>query len=151
MYTPRFRMPSVQQGVFHGLDISAHAPNVGDIIQHNRGGASFSFDHARTHTQYNSHAVIVVEIGRDVEGPFPFCIGGNEGDAIRRTVVRLTPQGLIRQRGRNPFICVIKTLKWRSYTKSFECLLGADPIGTTLLPDHLPKTRGRAPARSRAP
>jgi hypothetical protein len=100
-----------ETGVFHGLEISAQAPNVRAIIQHNRGGARFTFDHARTHTQYASHSVIVVEIGHDSEGPFAFCIGGNEGDAIRQTVVRLTPQGFIRQRGRNPFICVINTLK----------------------------------------
>jgi hypothetical protein len=99
------------RGVFHGLEINAHPPNVGDIIQHNRNGARFSFDHARTHSQYASHSVIVIEIGQDSESPFALCIGGNEGDAIRRTVVRLTPQGLVRQRGRNPFICVIKTLK----------------------------------------
>ena len=99
------------RGVFHGLEISVHPPNVGDIIQNNRGGSRFTFEHARTHSQYKSHSVIVVEIGHDSEGPFAFCIGGNEGDAIRRTVVRLTPQGFIRQRGRNPFICVIKTLK----------------------------------------
>jgi hypothetical protein len=98
-------------GVFHGLDISAHAPNVGDIIQHNRGGARFDFDHAKRNSQYASHSVIVVEIGQDSEGRFALCIGGNEGDAIRRTKVCLTPQGFVRQRGRNPFICVIQTLK----------------------------------------
>ena len=99
------------RGVFHGLDISAHAPNVGDIIQHNRGNARFTFDHARRNSQYKSHSVIAVEIGQDEQGRFALCIGGNEGDAIRRTKVRLTPQGFVQQRGRNPFICVIKTLK----------------------------------------
>jgi hypothetical protein len=99
------------RGVFHGLEISAQPPNVGDIIQVNRDDARFSFEFASTHSQYASHSVIVIEIGQDSESPFAFCIGGNEGDAIRRTVVRLTPQGFIRQRGRNPFICVIKTLK----------------------------------------
>lgn len=98
-------------GVFHGVEISAMPPSVGDIIQHNRGGATFTFAHATTHSQYPSHSVIVVEIGQDADGPFAFCIGGNEGDAIRRTIVRLTPEGLIRRRGRNPFICLVKTLK----------------------------------------
>jgi hypothetical protein len=98
-------------GVFHGLEITAHRPNVGDIIHHNRGGAQFTFDFARTHSQYSSHSVIVVEISHDSEGPFAFCIGGNEGDAIRQSIVRLTPEGFIRQRGRNPFISVIQTLK----------------------------------------
>jgi hypothetical protein len=99
------------RGNFHGLEISTHAPNVGDIIQHNRGDTKFDFDHARKNSQYPSHSVIVVGIGQDEQGRFALCIGGNEGDAIRRTKVRLTPQGFIRQRGRNPFICVIKTLK----------------------------------------
>ena len=99
------------RGVFHGLEITAHAPNVGDIIQHNRNNARFTFNHARRNSNYKSHSVIVVETGRDEEGRFALCIGGNEGDAIRRTKVRLTPQGFVRQRGRNPFICVIKTLK----------------------------------------
>lgn len=98
-------------GVFHGLDISAHAPNVGDIIQHNRGGARFTFDHARRNLKYKSHSVIVIQSRQDEQGRFALCIGGNEGDAIRRTKVRLTPQGFVQQRGRNPFICVIKTLK----------------------------------------
>jgi hypothetical protein len=99
------------EGVFHGLDISAHAPNVGDIIQHNRGGKKFDFAHARKNKNYFSHSVIVVEVGEDTKGRFAFCIGGNESDSIRRTVVRLTPQGFVRQRENNPFICVIKTLK----------------------------------------
>ena len=47
----------------------------------------------------------------DTQGGFAFCIGGNESDSIRRTVVRLTPQGLIKQREGNSFICVIKNLK----------------------------------------
>jgi hypothetical protein len=98
-------------GVFHGMQINAHAPNVGDIIQHNRGGTKFDFEHARRNSQYKSHSVIVVEIGQDEDGRFAFCIGGNESDSVRSTVVRLTPQGFVLQRGRNPFICVIKNMK----------------------------------------
>jgi hypothetical protein len=98
-------------GVFHGLDITAHPPNVGDIIQHNRGNKKFDFAHARKNKQYMSHSVIVVEIGQDNQGGFAFCIGGNESDSVRRTVVRLDPQGFIKQRAGNPFICVIKNLK----------------------------------------
>lgn len=98
-------------GVFHGMEISAHAPNVGDIIQHNRGGTNFDFNHARRNSQYKSHSVIVVEIGQDEDGRFALCIGGNESDSVRSTLVRLTPQGFILQRGRNPFICVIKNMK----------------------------------------
>lgn len=99
------------EGVFHGLDITAHPPGVGDIIQHNRGGNKFDFAFARTHTNYVSHSVIVIEIGQDTQGRFAFCIGGNESDSVRRSVVRLNQQGFIKQRDGNPFICVIKNLK----------------------------------------
>ncbi|HEX8140528.1 MAG TPA: DUF2272 domain-containing protein [Pyrinomonadaceae bacterium] len=98
-------------GVFQGLDITAHPPNVGDIIQNNRAGNKFDFAFARTHKNYISHSVVVIEVGHDTQGPFAFCVGGNEGDAVRRSVVRLTPQGFIKQRQSNPFICVIKNLK----------------------------------------
>ena len=98
-------------GVFHGMEISAHAPNVGDIIQHNRGGTNFDFNHARRNSQYQSHSIIVVETGQDEDGRFALCIGGNESDSVRSTLVRLTPQGFVLQRGRNPFICVIKNMK----------------------------------------
>jgi hypothetical protein len=98
-------------GSFHGLQIEAHAPGVGDIIHHNRSATAFDFEFARTHTSYQSHSMIVVEVGHDAQGKFAFCVGGNESDSIRRTVVRLNSQGLIRQRAGNPFISVIRTLK----------------------------------------
>lgn len=99
------------EGVFHGLDISAHPPGVGDIIQFNRGGNTFDFAFARTHTNYISHSMIVIEVGQDTQGRFAFCVGGNESDSVRRSVVRLNSQGFIKQRDGNPFICVIKNLK----------------------------------------
>ncbi|MBC7827375.1 MAG: DUF2272 domain-containing protein [Chitinophagaceae bacterium] len=98
-------------GVFKGLKIGAHAPNVGDIIQFNRGGNKFNFEFARTNRNYKSHSVIVIEVGQDAQGRFAFCIGGNESDSVRRTTVRLDTNGLIKQRIENPFICVIKNLK----------------------------------------
>ncbi len=98
-------------GVFHGLDITAHPPDVGDIIQNNRLGTTHDYAFARTHKNYSSHSAIVVETGLDTAGRYALTIGGNEGDSIRRTVVRLNANGFIRQRTNNPFICVIKTLK----------------------------------------
>ena len=99
------------QGVFQGFDIAVQKPAVGDIIQNNRNGNTFDFAFARTHSQYVSHSVIVVEIGQDNQGGFAFCIGGNENDSIRRTVVRLNNQVFIKQRDGNSFICVVKNLK----------------------------------------
>ncbi len=98
-------------GVFRGMEITAHAPNVGDIIQANRGGTTFNFDFARRNASYPSHSVIVTGIGQDAQGRFAMVIGGNESDSIRETRVALTPQGFVLQRGRNPFICVIQNLK----------------------------------------
>lgn len=96
---------------FRGFDIAARPPAVGDIILFNRGGAKVDFGFASTHQSYVAHPVIVVEVGGDEEGAFALVIGGNEGDSIRRTKVRLDAQRLIRQRDANPFICIIKTLK----------------------------------------
>lgn len=98
-------------GVFRGVDISTDVPAVGDIIQNNRGGTTHNFDFARTHRNYASHSAIVVETGNDSEGRYALTIGGNEGNSVRQTVIRLTPQGFIKQRVNNPFICLIKDLK----------------------------------------
>lgn len=99
------------QGVFQGFDITAQGPEVGDIIQNNRGGNRFNFAFARTHANYMSHSAIVIEVGQDTQGRFAFCVGGNEQDSVRRTVVRLDAQGFIKQRSGNAFISVIKNLK----------------------------------------
>jgi hypothetical protein len=98
-------------GVFHGLDIKSHPPNVGDIIQNNRNGSIHDFTFARKNKNYKSHSAIVIEIGNDSNGGFALTIGGNEGNSIRRTIVRLSDQGFIKQRTSNPFISVIKNLK----------------------------------------
>ncbi|HEX8072994.1 MAG TPA: DUF2272 domain-containing protein [Pyrinomonadaceae bacterium] len=98
-------------GVFQGFDISAQGPAVGDIIQNNRSGNGFDFAFARTHRHYESHSAIVVETGEDAAGRYALTIGGNEHDSVRRTLVRLNPEGLIKQIGGNHFICVLKDLK----------------------------------------
>jgi hypothetical protein len=98
-------------GVFQGFDISVQKPVIGDIIQNNRRNNKFNFAFAKTHANYESHSVIVVEIGQDAEGGFAFCVGGNESDSVRRSVVRLDSQGFIKQRPGSAFISVIKNLK----------------------------------------
>ena len=100
-----------QTGVFRGMKITDHAPGVGDIIQNNRGGNGFDYAFAKTHKAYLSHSAIVIETGTDTAGRYALTIGGNESDSIRRTVVRLTSQGFIKQRPVNPYICVIANLK----------------------------------------
>ena len=98
-------------GVFRGFDISVHQPAVGDIIQNNRGGTSHDFEFAKTHKNYQSHSAIVVEIGQDSTSGYALTVGGNEGNSIRKTIVRLDSKGLIKQRDQNPFICIINNLK----------------------------------------
>ena len=93
---------------FRGVNITAAAPDLGDIIHGNRNGGTHDFAFARTHKTYNSHSAIVVEIGRDAGGGYALTIGGNEGDAIRATIVRLKPNGFIKQRVENPYISVLK-------------------------------------------
>ena len=99
------------QGVFRGFDITVEKPAVGDIIQNNRRNNKFDFEFARKNANYESHSVIVIEVGQDVNGGFAFCIGGNESDSVRRSVVPLNANGFIKQRSGNPFICVVKNLK----------------------------------------
>ena len=98
-------------GVFRGREITAHPPSVGDIIQNNRGGTTHDFAFASAHENYPSHSAIVVEIGQDSVSRYALTIGGNEGNSIRQTIVRLTPEGFITQRPSNPFICIIENLK----------------------------------------
>lgn len=98
-------------GVFHGIDAATAKPEIGDIIQNNRGGTSFNFAHAAANASYPSHSAIVVETGSDSLGRFALTIGGNESDSIRRVRVALKADGTIKQRTSNPYISVIKTLK----------------------------------------
>jgi len=98
-------------GVFRGKPISGHAPVVGDIIQNNRSGNHFTFEFARTHSDYASHSAIVVARGNDSAGEFVMTIGGNEGDSIRMKRIELNADGMILQRDVSPFMCVIQDLK----------------------------------------
>lgn len=99
------------KGVFRAFPIDQYGPQVGDIIQNNRGGNKFSYDFARTHSAYESHSAIVVQVGADHNGHFAMTIGGNESDSIRRKRVVLNDKGFIVQRKLSPYICVIQDLK----------------------------------------
>ena len=98
-------------GVFHGVELSAEPPEVADIIQNNRGGSAHDFAFAASHTDYASHSAIVVEVGEDAVGRYALTVGGNEGNSIRKTIVRLDSAGFVKQRQSNPFICLVKTRK----------------------------------------
>jgi hypothetical protein len=98
-------------GVFQAVPVDEYAPEIGDIIQMNRGGNDYGYEYARNHNDYISHTAIVVEFGKNIFGHFAITIGGNENDSIRRDKVKLNSQGFIKQRNRNPYISIIKTLK----------------------------------------
>jgi hypothetical protein len=97
-------------GVFQGRDIASYGPQIGDIIQNNRSGNTFDFNHARAHANYVSHSAIVVETGSDSAGLYALTIGGNEHDTVRQTVVRLTPKGVVKQVA-SRFIAIVQNLK----------------------------------------
>ncbi|MFN8640976.1 MAG: DUF2272 domain-containing protein [Candidatus Binatia bacterium] len=98
-------------GVFRAFEVDQVSPQVGDIIQNNRNGKSVTYAFARTHSAYESHSAIVVQVGADHDGHFAMTIGGNESDSIRRKRVALDDEGRIVQRTMNPYICVIQNLK----------------------------------------
>ena len=95
------------KGVFQGFDITTQKPAIGDIVQNNRRGNKFDFAFARTHAHYQSHSVLLSKSDGMPRVVFPFCVGGNENDSVRRSVIRLNSNGFIKQRSGNPFICVI--------------------------------------------
>lgn len=98
-------------GVFRGHNVKNYSSKVGDIIQNNKNGNSFDFQHARSTNSYESHCAIVTEVGIDNKGLYAITIGGNESDSIRTKEIRLDKNGKIIQRSHNPYISVIETLK----------------------------------------
>ncbi|QQO01695.1 DUF2272 domain-containing protein [Pseudomonas sp. SW-3] len=63
---------------FWGYRITEKQPEIGDIIQRNRGSGTFSYSYAENHSSYNSHSDIVVEVTPDVAR----VIGGNVSDTV---------------------------------------------------------------------
>ncbi len=63
---------------FWGYRITEERPELGDIVQRNRGAGAFTFSYAENHAEYSSHSDIVVEVTPDVVR----VIGGNVGDTV---------------------------------------------------------------------
>jgi hypothetical protein len=96
-------------GLFHGRQLSDYAPKTGDILQNNRAGNHFDFNFAATHSSYQSHSAVVVEVGVDNSGKYLRTVGGNEADSVGLKEVRLDAQGRVK----NPdglYICAIESL-----------------------------------------
>lgn len=63
---------------FWGYRITEKKPEIGDIIQRNRGSGSFTYSYAENHSDYKSHSDIVVEVTPDVVR----VVGGNVSDTV---------------------------------------------------------------------
>lgn len=63
---------------FWGYRITEQRPEIGDIIQRNRGNGSFTYSYAENHSNYESHSDIVIEVTPDVVR----VVGGNVGDTV---------------------------------------------------------------------
>lgn len=94
---------------FWGYRITERKPEIGDIIQRNRGSGALTYSHAENHSSYSSHSDIVVEVTPDVVR----VIGGNVGDTVSmRGAIQeydLTADGFIKPNQR-----VISLLKNRA-------------------------------------
>lgn len=64
---------------FWGYPITEKKPELGDIIQRNRGSGNYSFSYAENHSRYSSHSDLVVEVTPDVVR----VLGGNISDSVR--------------------------------------------------------------------
>lgn len=63
---------------FWGYRITEKKPEIGDIIQRNRGSGVFTYSYAENHSKYESHSDIVVEVTPDVVR----VLGGNVSDTV---------------------------------------------------------------------
>lgn len=63
---------------FWGYRITEKPPALGDIIQRNRSGGTFTYSYAENHSEYISHSDIVVEVTPDMVR----VVGGNVGNTV---------------------------------------------------------------------
>ncbi|MGZ2454796.1 hypothetical protein ACVIRO_007613 [Rhizobium ruizarguesonis] len=103
-------------GVFRGHRIAEYAPKLGDLIHHNRDGASLSFDFARRNTGYPSHSAIVVGFETVNGARHAVTIGGNEAiphgtGTVGKKRFALDANGFLNQSAIRPkLICVVENL-----------------------------------------
>jgi hypothetical protein len=91
-------------GVFRALPIDKARVEVGDLIHVNRDNGRKTYQEARSEEGYNSHCDIVVNIRPGVAE----VIGGNLRNTRALETVTLTTEGFVKQRSKEPYICVIK-------------------------------------------
>jgi len=94
-------------GAFPALDAKTTSPEPGDLIHWNRSNGRITYEQAKTNADYDSHCVIVVDVGEDANGPCVHTIGGNEGNSVGLTRLPLN-NGLLVPRSENPYISIVK-------------------------------------------
>jgi hypothetical protein len=82
-------------GRFKAFAPSKYAPQLGDIIQNNRGVNQFNFAHATEHPHYESHSAIVTEVVNTGGERYVTTVGGNESQSVRTSRVNLDANGFI--------------------------------------------------------
>jgi len=103
-------------GAFRGHRVTDYAPQLGDLIHHNRQGGTLGYDFAKNNTGYPSHAAIVVNFQTINGVRHAVTVGGNEGlqggsGTVGRKTFALSQDGLLDQSHIGPkLICVIENL-----------------------------------------
>ncbi|PSS59704.1 hypothetical protein C6558_36625 [Ensifer sp. NM-2] len=103
-------------GVFRGHRIGEYAPKLGDLIHHNRDGATLTFDFARRNTGYPSHSAIVVDFETRNGVRHAVTVGGNEhirggSGTVGRKFFAVDSNGFLHQPDGGPrLICVVENL-----------------------------------------
>jgi hypothetical protein len=98
------------KGLFRAFHISGQQVHIGDIIQYSRNTNLIRFEDLGRPGGYESSTVIVILTGEDDLGKCAVVVGGNQGNSIRESIVRLTTDGMIQQRSANPFICIVRNV-----------------------------------------
>lgn len=94
--------------IYPALDAQNYVPVPGDIIHWNRNGGTVTYAGAAGNNDYESHCVIVVDVGQDNQGPCAITVGGNENQSVGQTRLPLSADGRLVSRSGNPYISIIK-------------------------------------------
>jgi hypothetical protein len=93
---------------FLGICAGYLCATVRDILQSNRSGNHNDFAYAATHTSYESHSAIVVQIGsRETDRSVKTIGGGNESESVGMKQVVLDSNGIIRN-PENLYVSVVQ-------------------------------------------
>ena len=104
--------PIGTEGILRGRTIESYAPQVGDLVHMNRDGGIVGYERARSGPYpYLAESGIVIHVGES-EREALIVMGNQEprGNVGTEQLV-LSDSGLLVQRTKAPFICVLEVLK----------------------------------------